>query len=199
MITSCSPGWINFLEKFYPELIPHASTCRSPMSMLSVLAKTYYAEKAGIDPKKIFMVAVMPCVAKKFEASRPEHRMANGTPYTDAVLTTRELIWMIKCYGIHFTGLPDGRVRRPLGHRQRRRRYLRHHRRRDGGHAAGGQRIGDRQARRPARVHRGPRRPRPARNLRCDRRAEHSRRRGQRLDQCQAAVGQGQGRQNRSK
>ena len=115
MITSCSPGWVNFLEKFYPELIPHASTCRSPMSMLSVLAKTYYAEKAGIDPEKIFMVAVMPCVAKKFEASRPEHRMANGTPYTDAVLTTRELIWMIKCYGIHFTGLPDGEFDAPLG------------------------------------------------------------------------------------
>ena len=73
MITSCSPGWINFMEKFYPELIPHASTCRSPMSMLSALAKTYYAEKAGIDPKKIFMVAVMPCVAKKYEARRPEH------------------------------------------------------------------------------------------------------------------------------
>ena len=68
MITSCSPGWVSFMEKFYPELIPHASTCRSPMSMLSVLAKTYYAEKAGIDPKKIFMVAVMPCVAKKYEA-----------------------------------------------------------------------------------------------------------------------------------
>ncbi|MGA7702379.1 MAG: [Fe-Fe] hydrogenase large subunit C-terminal domain-containing protein, partial [Thermoguttaceae bacterium] len=115
MITSCSPGWISFLEKFYPELIPHASTCRSPMSMLSVLAKTYYAEKTGIDPKKIFMVAVMPCVAKKFEARRPEHLMADGTPYTDAVLTTRELIWMIKCYGINFTGLPPGEFDNPLG------------------------------------------------------------------------------------
>ena len=103
MITSCSPGWISFMEKFYPEMIPHASTCRSPMSMLSVLAKTYYAEKTGIDPKKIFMVAVMPCVAKKYEARRPEHYTADGQPYTDAVLTTRELIWMIKCYGINFT------------------------------------------------------------------------------------------------
>ena len=73
MITSCSPGWINFLEKFYPELIPHASTCRSPMSMLSALVKTYYAEKKGLDPRKIYMVAVMPCVAKKYEARRPEH------------------------------------------------------------------------------------------------------------------------------
>ncbi len=115
MITSCSPGWINFLEKFYPELIPHASTCRSPMSMLSVLAKTYYAQKAGIDPKKIFMVAVMPCVAKKYEARRPEHFSADGTPYTDAVLTTRELIWMIKCYGIEFAELPPGEFDKPLG------------------------------------------------------------------------------------
>ncbi len=115
MITSCSPGWISFMEKFYPELIPHASTCRSPMSMLSVLAKTYYAEKMGIDPKKVFVVAVMPCVAKKFEAERPEHRMADGTPYTDAVLTTRELIWMIKCYGIDFAGLPPGEFDNPMG------------------------------------------------------------------------------------
>jgi iron-only hydrogenase group A len=115
MITSCSPGWISFMEKFYPELIPHASSCRSPMSMLSVLAKTYYAEQTGIDPKKIFMVAVMPCVAKKYEAQRPEHRMDNGTPYTDAVLTTRELIWMIKCYGIDFASLPPGDFDHPLG------------------------------------------------------------------------------------
>ena len=116
MITSCSPGWINFMEKFYPELIPHASTCRSPMSMFSVLVKTYYAEKTGIDPKKIFMVAVMPCVAKKYEAGRPEHSAcADGTPYTDAVLTTRELIWMIKCYGIDFATLPQGEFDAPLG------------------------------------------------------------------------------------
>ena len=115
MLTSCSPGWVNFLERFYPELIPLASTCKSPMSMLSTLTKTYYAESAGIDPKKIFMVAVMPCVAKKFEAERPEHRTSGGTPYTDAVLTTRELIWMIKCYGIDFTTLPDGQFDAPLG------------------------------------------------------------------------------------
>jgi iron only hydrogenase large subunit-like protein len=126
MITSCSPGWINFMEKFYPELIPHASTCRSPMSMLSVLAKTYYAEKAGLDPKNIFMVAVMPCVAKKYEAARPEHFLELPSPvagegpgvrvpYTDAVLTTRELIWMIKCYGIEFNRLPPGEFDNPLG------------------------------------------------------------------------------------
>lgn len=115
MITSCSPGWINFLEKFYPELIPHASTCKSPMSMLSSLIKSYYAEKKGIDPKKIYVVAVMPCVAKKYEARRPEHTTGDGMPYTDAVLTTRELIWMIKCYGIDFIKLPDGQFDSPLG------------------------------------------------------------------------------------
>ncbi len=115
MVTSCSPGWINFLEKFYPELIPHASTCRSPMMMLSVLSKTYYAEQSGIDPQKIFMVAIMPCVAKKYEARRPEHFAPDGAPYTDAVLTTRELIWMIKCYGIDFVRLPPGEFDAPLG------------------------------------------------------------------------------------
>ncbi|MFZ5828596.1 MAG: NADH-dependent [FeFe] hydrogenase, group A6 [Planctomycetota bacterium] len=115
MITSCSPGWINFMEKFYPQLIPHASSCRSPMSMLAALIKTYYAEKKGIDPAKIYSVAVMPCVAKKYEASRPEHHMPSGAPYTDAVLTTRELIWMIKCYGIDFAVLKDDNFDAPLG------------------------------------------------------------------------------------
>jgi iron-only hydrogenase group A len=115
MITSCSPGWINYMEKFYPELIPHASTCKSPMGMLSTLVKTYYAAKQGIDPEKIFVVAVMPCVAKKYEAHRPEHFMTPTIPYTDAVLTTRELIWMIKCYGINFAQLPEGQFDAPLG------------------------------------------------------------------------------------
>jgi iron-only hydrogenase group A len=115
MFTSCSPGWISFLEKFYPEMIPHASTCRSPMSMMSALFKTYYAQKKNLDPKKIFVVAVMPCVAKKYEARRPEHYLMEGVPYTDAVLTTRELIWMIKCYGIDFQKLSDGEFDTPLG------------------------------------------------------------------------------------
>jgi NADP-reducing hydrogenase subunit HndD len=115
MITSCSPGWVSYMEKFYPALIPHASTCKSPMSMMSALFKTYYAEKKGIDPEKIYTVAVMPCVAKKYESRRPEHMMPNGKPYTDAVLTTRELIWMIKCYGISFESLPDGQFDAPLG------------------------------------------------------------------------------------
>lgn len=115
LLTSCSPGWVNFLEKFYPEMIPYASTCRSPMSMTSVLLKTYYAEKMKKDPKDIFVVAVMPCVAKKFEADRDEHKMPKGIPYTDAVLTTRELIWMIKCYGIDLKDLPDSDFDNPLG------------------------------------------------------------------------------------
>ena len=115
IITSCSPGWIKFLEHFYPELIPHASSCRSPMSMLSALIKTYYAEKKKIDPEDIYMVSIMPCVAKKFEANRPEHEAPEGYPYTDAVLTTRELIWMIKAYGIDFVNLPDDEFDLPLG------------------------------------------------------------------------------------
>ncbi|HOE62367.1 MAG TPA: NADH-dependent [FeFe] hydrogenase, group A6 [Candidatus Sumerlaeota bacterium] len=115
LLTSCSPGWINFMEKFFPELIPNASTCKSPMGMLSTLAKTYYAQKKGLDPKDIYMVGVMPCVAKKYEARRPEHMMADGRPYTDAVLTTREMIWMIKCYGIDFINLSNGEFDLPLG------------------------------------------------------------------------------------
>nr|NGX29844.1 Iron hydrogenase 1 [Candidatus Anoxychlamydiales bacterium] len=114
LLTSCSPGWINFMEKFYPELIPNASTCRSPMQMVSALTKTYFAKKIGRDPKDIFMVAVMPCVAKKFEIERPEH-ILDGEPLTDAVLTTRELNWMIKSYGIEFKKLEDSEFDNPLG------------------------------------------------------------------------------------
>ncbi len=114
LITSCSPGWVNFMEKFYPELIPHASSCRSPMSMMSALIKTYYAEKMGRNPRDIFVVAIMPCVAKKFEMDRPEHYL-DGIKLTDAVLTTRELGWMIKSYGIDFNNLPDSNFDSPLG------------------------------------------------------------------------------------
>ncbi|NUM36094.1 MAG: iron hydrogenase small subunit [Candidatus Brocadiae bacterium] len=115
LITSCSPGWINFMEHFYPELIPYASTCKSPMSMLSSLLKTYYAKKAGIDPKDIYVVGIMPCTAKKYEAKRAEHTAPEGYPYTDAVLTTREIIWMMKSYGIDFKHLPEGDFDSPLG------------------------------------------------------------------------------------
>jgi iron-only hydrogenase group A len=115
LITSCSPGWVNFMEHFYPELIPLASTCKSPMSMLSTLLKTFYAERAGIDPKRVYVVAVMPCTAKKYEATRPEHAAPWGAPYTDAVLTTREFVWMAKCLGVDFRNLPDGTFDSPLG------------------------------------------------------------------------------------
>ena len=115
LLTSCSPGWVSFLERFYPELIPNMSSCRSPMAMMSALLKHYYAKQIGMDPHDVYVVAVMPCVAKKFEAFRPELAMADGSPETDAVITTRELIWMIKCYGIDMARLPDDAFDSPLG------------------------------------------------------------------------------------
>ena len=106
MITSCSPGWIKFCEHYYPEFIPNLSTCKSPHEMAGAMIKTYYAQKAGIDPKSIVTVSVMPCTAKKFEAKRPE--LSNdGMADVDIVLTTRELARMIKEAGIDFNALPD--------------------------------------------------------------------------------------------
>ncbi|MDR2505369.1 MAG: [FeFe] hydrogenase, group A [Oscillospiraceae bacterium] len=107
MITSCSPGWVKYCETFYPEFIPNLSTCKSPHMMAGALIKTYYAEKAGIDPKNIRVVSVMPCTAKKFEAKRHE-MYAEGDRTVDAVITTRELARMIKEAGIEFARLPDG-------------------------------------------------------------------------------------------
>ncbi len=106
MITSCSPGWIKYCEEFYPEFIPNLSTCKSPHEMLGAVIKSYYAEKAGIDPKDIYVVSVMPCTAKKFEAKR-EELSNNGLQDVDAVLTVRELARMIKNAGIDFKRLPD--------------------------------------------------------------------------------------------
>ncbi|HNU53806.1 MAG TPA: NADH-dependent [FeFe] hydrogenase, group A6 [Candidatus Syntrophosphaera sp.] len=106
LITSCSPGWIKFMETYYPDLADCVSTAKSPMSMFGVLSKTYYAQEHGIDPAKIVSVAVMPCTAKKFEARRPELR-DSGFQDTDYVLTTRELIRMIKEAGIDFANLPE--------------------------------------------------------------------------------------------
>ena len=91
MITSCSPGWIRFCEQHYPEFIPSLSSCKSPQQMFGALVKSYYAEKAGIDPKDIYVVSIMPCTAKKYEVKREEQRMANGCMPVDASLTTREL------------------------------------------------------------------------------------------------------------
>ena len=114
MITSCSPGWINFTEVFFPDLTEHLSTCKSPQQMFGALAKTYYAEKAKIDPATITSISIMPCVAKKFEAQRPEMN-DSGYQDVDVVLTTRELARMIKLAGIDFVNLPESDFDRVMG------------------------------------------------------------------------------------
>jgi iron-only hydrogenase group A len=114
MITSCSPGWIKYVEHTYPDRLEHLSTCKSPHTMLGALIKSYYAEKIGTDPKNIYVVSVMPCTAKKFEIERPEMKNG-GYPNVDAVITTRELATMIKEAGIDFVNLPDEEFDNPLG------------------------------------------------------------------------------------
>jgi len=114
MITSCSPGWIKFCEHNFPEMIDNLSSCKSPHEMYGAVIKSYYAEKAGIDPKDIFVVSVMPCTAKKFEAQR-EELSVNGLLDVDSVLTTRELAKMIKQAGIRFALLPDEKFDDPFG------------------------------------------------------------------------------------
>jgi iron-only hydrogenase group A len=112
--TSCCPGWIKFAEYFHPELLPNLSSAKSPQQMFGALAKTYYAQKVGRRPEDLYVVSVMPCTAKKFEAQRPEMR-ASGMPDVDAVLTTRELGRMITQAGIDFIALPDETMDEPLG------------------------------------------------------------------------------------
>jgi len=114
MITSCSPGWINFIEGRYDHLLDHLSTCKSPQQMFGALSKSYYAEKMGLDPKDIYTVSIMPCTAKKYEATRPE-MVTNGVPEVDAVLTTRELARMISSAGIDFVGLEEDQFDNPFG------------------------------------------------------------------------------------
>lgn len=114
MITSCSPGWVKFIEHYYPDLLGNLSTCKSPMGMFGASVKTFYAEKFGIDPKDIVTVAVMPCTAKKFERTRADLDAA-GVPDVDAVITVRELARMIKRSGIMFNQLPDGEFDTPMG------------------------------------------------------------------------------------
>ena len=114
MITSCSPGWVKFCEYYYPDMIAHLSSCKSPQQMAGAVIKTYYAEKAGIDPKDIVSVSVMPCTAKKFEIGR-EDQSAAGVPDVDIAITTRELSRMIMRAGINFTALPDEEFDNPLG------------------------------------------------------------------------------------
>ncbi len=114
MITSCSPGWVKFCEHNFPEMLDNLSSCKSPHEMYGAIIKSYYAEKEGIDPKDIYVVSVMPCTAKKFEAQR-EELAGTGYPDVDAVITTRELAKMIKQSGIRFTELPDEKFDVPFG------------------------------------------------------------------------------------
>ena len=114
MITSCSPGWVKFCEYYYPDMLAHLSTCKSPQQMAGAVIKTYYADKMGIDPKDIVSVSVMPCTAKKFEIGR-EDQSAAGVPDVDIAITTRELSRMIMRAGISFTNLPDEEFDSPLG------------------------------------------------------------------------------------
>ena len=114
MITSCSPGWVKYIEMNYPENLKHLSSCKSPHEMFGALIKTYYAEKENIDPAKIYVVSVMPCIAKKFERQREEMK-ENGLYDVDAVLTTRELARMIKSANIEFTELEDEAFDDPMG------------------------------------------------------------------------------------
>ena len=114
MFTSCSPGWIKFIEHKYPEYLPNLSTCKSPQQMFGALAKTFYAQKRNLDPSKIVSVSIMPCTAKKFEADRPEMR-ASGYKDVDYVLTTRELAVMIKQAGIDFMNLEEAKYDSIMG------------------------------------------------------------------------------------
>lgn len=106
MITSCSPGWVNYCEYYYGDLLPHLSSCKSPHEMFGAILKSYYCEKAGIDPRDMFVVSIMPCTAKKYEKERPQLQK-DGVKDVDAVLTTRELGKLIKRSGIRFDKLPE--------------------------------------------------------------------------------------------
>ncbi len=114
MITSCSPGWVKFCEFYYPDLLPHLSTCKSPQQMSGAVIKTYYADKMGIACDSIFVVSIMPCTAKKFEIGR-EDQSAAGVPDVDVALTTREAARMFSRLGVKFESLPDEEFDNPLG------------------------------------------------------------------------------------
>ena len=115
MITSCSPGWIRFIEFNYPELLGHLSSCKSPQQMFGAVMKTYFAKLNNIDPKNIYVVSCMPCTAKKAEILRDD-QAASGYPDIDVVITTRELARLIKRYGINFESLPDEQFDDPIGY-----------------------------------------------------------------------------------
>ena len=114
MITSCSPGWVKYCEHYYPDLLPHLSSCKSPQQMFGAITKTYLAEKLGIAPEKMVCVSVMPCTAKKFEIGRPDQNAA-GVADVDIAITTRELARLIKRCGLDFVNLPEETFDDPLG------------------------------------------------------------------------------------
>ncbi|MBE6449833.1 MAG: 2Fe-2S iron-sulfur cluster binding domain-containing protein [Alphaproteobacteria bacterium] len=115
MITSCCPAWVDYMEKYYPEMIPHFSSCKSPHEIVGALSKTYYADKIGVETNKMRVVSIMPCTAKKFEILRSEEMFSSGFQDVDVSLTTRELARMIKQAGIDFANLPDEGADSPLG------------------------------------------------------------------------------------
>jgi iron-only hydrogenase group A len=115
LITTCCPSWVDFMEKFHDDMIPHFSSCKSPQAMVGALAKTYYADKMGIDPAKVYMVSIMPCTAKKFEIIRSKEMHSSGFQDVDVSLTTRELARMIKQSGINFKALAEEQPDHLLG------------------------------------------------------------------------------------
>lgn len=116
MMTSCSPGWIKFVEQFYPSLIPNVSTCKSPQQMMGAMIKSFFAEREGLDPSKIVSVSIMPCTAKKFECTRPE-MAPNNIPDVDYVLTTRELGQLLHMFGIDLNAMDEEEADTPFGER----------------------------------------------------------------------------------
>ena len=136
LITSCCPAWVDFMEKFYPDMIGHFSSCKSPHQILGVLAKTYYAKKRRIDPATMYMVSIMPCTAKKHEVERSREMFASGFQDIDVSITTRELARMIKQAGIDFADLPDEEPDHILGEIFGRGHDIRRDRRRDGSGAS---------------------------------------------------------------
>ncbi len=116
MMTSCSPGWIKFVEQMYPDFMENLSTCKSPQQMLGAVIKRFYAEREGIDPANVYSVSIMPCTAKKFEAMRPE-MAKDGLPDVDAVLTTRELARLLRMYGVDITAMAPDTADNPFGQR----------------------------------------------------------------------------------
>jgi NADH-quinone oxidoreductase subunit G len=115
LITSCCPAWVDYMEKYYPDMVPNFSTAKSPQQMMGAMIKTFWAGKAGIDPAKIFSVSIMPCTAKKYETHRDETMYSSGYQDVDIALTTRELARMIKQAGIDLVNLPESEPDSPMG------------------------------------------------------------------------------------